>query len=248
MKVRANAPVFFNPNTDWGPQVLLVNLTLRQPTGGPVVALAIGDNDLYTVPAGRRAVIMSGTGYNTTGVSVNVYPTLKVGGTTYRLSGNTSIGALSGGAITTNFIYEPGDIIGANASGVGINYDAVIVEFDETSPVKTARVLDTINGVSTIYTLPAGKVAYPLSNNISTAAATVNYCGTTGTPTLDFHLVPSGGVTNGGNQLTSASAVVANQRTNPSFNAALRTAGDSITVNSTGVGAIVFVHISEFPA
>ena len=248
MKLNARAPVFFNPNTDWGPQVQLINLTMQRAVGGPVVALAVGDNDLYTVPANRKAMVMVGTADNTTGAPINVYPTIKVAGTTYRIGTTVSVGATSSTGVTHNFIHEPGDVIGCNAAAIGVNYSITIIEFDSSSPVKTARVLDTINGDSTIYTLPAGKVAYALTNSINTGGGNVNYCGTTGAPNIAIHLVASGGVANAGNQVLATTAVVAVTRSNPSFNGALRTAGETFQVKANGPGAIVFIHVSEWPA
>lgn len=209
-----------------------------------VTALASGNNDLYTVGANKRAVVSSATCYNSNASSRTLYATLKVSATTYRLTADTVLATVTSVAISHNFIFEAGDVIGINASGVGVNAALQIIEFDNTSPALTARILDSSNATVALYTCPANKHAYPLNNTMVFGGGVVNYCGTTGTPTLTFYVGSGGAAASSANQLTQANVVTTNTRANPSFNAILN-ATDKIWCQGTATGAIVFIHLVE---
>src|SRR5438270_13421936 len=67
----------------------LTGLAMRDPT----LALASGNNDLYTAPAGKRALVRSGVAYNSSGGAISFYHLLKSGGNYYQLSAPFSLAA-----------------------------------------------------------------------------------------------------------------------------------------------------------
>jgi hypothetical protein len=224
-----------------------ISLALLTGVTPPVVALANGNNDLYTVPTGKRALILFSACFNTTGGNLNVYHTIKVAGTTYRIGSTTLVNLGTLGSPQAGFCFDAGDIFGINTDGAGIQASTTIYEFDATSSyLKGARILDTINGDSTLYTCPANKRAHLLLNTGLWGAGHLSYCGTSGTPNLTPYLVPSGGAKGASNQIgptTTVSALVRNQFLVP----CVLSPGDAIVVNSNAAGALICANIQEIP-
>lgn len=202
------------------------------------VTFGTGDNDVYTVPAGRKAIVVGIAFWNISGTSPNVVGKMKVSGTYYRATATTAI--TSGTATTIRGIIplEAGDAFNLNFSaGITCNVILSIIEFDAVSPVTIARLLGTlINGDNTLYTCPAGYTACPLtlldiSKSGSTGVGTYVYENESGgTLTLVTNIVASGGSASANNKIGSNSASN-NAVTSPSIPFSLE-AGDFISINS----------------
>jgi hypothetical protein len=230
-------------------------------TGGATIS-ASGSNNIYTVPAGRRAIILSGMFVNNTTNATNAYTEVNKGGlgvyyplnsvvatgTTHLLQANSTT-SISHFAI----ILEAGDILSINLSGANQHfYYGNIVEFDATSNFKSAWLLNPAGGgaVTPIYTVPAGKTAQIMSNfvydesNINTSGAygtalmVQNQTGSNVTYQIVY--TPSGGSPQSFSPAAQSFSTGIGGST-PSlvggFAKMTMAAGDSISINTTYVGA-----------
>jgi hypothetical protein len=127
--------------------------------------LATGNTDLYTVPAGKRLLVMAGGGVNTSAASVTWYAEIKTGGAYFM--GFINPAAVAAGANTaatsSAFIFEAGESFSVNTTGPGLNVFFAAVQFDNTSPFFMARKVGLVTGPNTIYTVPAGHSAIVLA-------------------------------------------------------------------------------------
>jgi hypothetical protein len=117
--------------------------------------------DLYTVPAGKRAVISVSMHHNTNAAACTIQQMLKAASVYYPLGGQVSVAA---GGINSNgsflYVFEAGESWAITTSVSGLNLWGRIVEFDNDAPLKSGRVLTLLNGDNLLYTAPAGKTVY----------------------------------------------------------------------------------------
>lgn len=202
------------------------------------VSFGTGDNDVYTCPTGRKAIVTSMEFWNTSGTSPNVIGKAKISGTYYRKTATTAITSGTSTVIRGIIPLAAGDKLNLNFStGIACNVAVAILEFDANSPVVFARIAGTmINGDNTLYTCPAGYTAKPLALlDFSAAGSTgvgsfvfANDSG--GSLTLVTNIVPSGGSVSSSNKFGSSSASN-NAVTSPSLSFSLE-AGDFISINT----------------
>lgn len=139
-----------------------------------VFLLGIGNNDLYTVPVGRTAVIGGGALSNTGLVTdFTAYVEVKHNGTYYRAS--TSLTLSNNEAATLNTMLNPlvldaGDTLSANVITTAGGYAVfTIIEFSSSkSAIVPAHIFGTTTGDNTLYTCPVGKTAFPIAINPTT--------------------------------------------------------------------------------
>jgi len=161
-----------------------------------------GNNDLYTVAAGKRAFVASSRILLTGGA---VYFALKRSGVYYPLSIATSIG-VSNGVVAAGFVFEAGDIIAFNHSTAdAINYNLGIVTFDAPASgprgLKTYTELAPINGNSTLCTVAASCVMQFPNMGVQggvaigggSASVAFVYNGSGSARNYGGYIVPSGG-------------------------------------------------------
>lgn len=164
-------------------------------------ALQIGNNDIYTVPNGRNALILGGRLWNESGGNVTAFPEIKHGGTYYRVGNSTaSIANGAGAAMLTagaGIVLSAGDSFAINAAttsgAIGI-YS--ITEFSDQSRLKPAYIFGSSNGDNTLYVTPVGKTAVPTSfaAPLGTNQATFPFgTASVGTGTVTCKLIQSGG-------------------------------------------------------
>jgi hypothetical protein len=229
-------------------------------TGGAAISTS-GSNNIYTVPSGRRAVILSGMIANNTTTATTAYTEVNKGGLGTYYSLNSSVTTGAGHALTAfsttsitqyAIILEAGDILSINLSGANQHfYYGNIVEFDATSNFKSAWLLNPIGGgaVTPIYTVPAGKTAQILSNFVfdESSIATAGAYGTaltfqnltSGTVTYQIVYTPSGGTAqtfSPTGQTISAAAAGAAPILVTGFAKMTMSAGDSIGINTSYAG------------
>jgi hypothetical protein len=199
--------------------------------------MPVGNNVLYTVPAGKKALLFNTSTrfHNNNAVSmVGHKPAILSGGVYYPIStwGNATVGQYSL-ASGTSFCLEAGEsmvevIDGANGFTVGY----ILMEFDDTAPMRTVRVENLALGNNTIYTCPAGKTATGVSSTWrETAPATslANYSGASRTYIPYF--VPNGLAADATTQMLAATALSDKTITNYTCSSNMEE-GDSIVINT----------------
>ncbi|CAB4137657.1 hypothetical protein UFOVP326_48 [uncultured Caudovirales phage] len=224
---------------------------------GRVATTVAGDNDLYTVPAGRKAIpIQLLRVLNRTAGSVTFYASLKIGGTYYRLGGNGSVAASATGTIsyTVTPVLVEGQGVAVNDSVGDNTVGAGFIEFDAATPIASVVVVNP-PASSTIYTVPAGKSAQILNLVIdaagggggSTHLAHTNQSG--GSVTRTVWSVPSGGAAANGNLVTNvAGQSAATQAVSVNTLVPSMAAGDFIRVDlsDTTAGQVLILNYREF--
>ena len=224
-------------------------------------AAVVGHNDLYTVPAGRKALFFDAWITNLTAVPIGWYPELRIGDTYYRLG---SIAAenpagighnySSSGIRTIPILLNAGETFGINSDTSNAVFWAHIIEFDATSPLARA---DIGTGTSpwvagdNIFpiTIPPGATigfgvpGYGTSNNpgynitgialINGSASFITYTGP--------YMVPAGGtkssVPGGANQFGGTNTLISNGGAFFKYFPGGLAPGDSIVINSSSAAA-----------
>lgn len=224
--------------------------------------IAIGTTDLYTAPAGKRAIVFPcyGANCNTTAVNVQMTPKIKSGGNYYAM-GQSSINITQGAAITTpnkngTFILEPGESASVTVATSAVNtFGYSIIEFDSTVSLKTSRVTAIAAANNTIYTCPANTLAFVLDINgqmaLGTQGGQVYYTNNSGgIVTRNWFMVNNGGATGAGNNVSGSSPI-----SNLTFDTGCLigltlSAGDTIVMsaNSATAGQVAWVNVLECPA
>lgn len=205
-----------------------------------------GNVDMYTCPAGKRACVTYITGYNNAGTTTTMYPILYVSGTYYRIGGAGNAATLSQGQVmnlsaptSVSIILEAGEKIGVNSTQAGMNLWANIVEFDNTAPIRSSKVVSLSNGNNTIYTCPTGKKAILLDPwiTVNFTLKKVFYFNNSGSSAnIIWYAVPNGGSPGSTNQLATETV---NSTTVSSRlgGGVMLNAGDSIVCNTNVASA-----------
>jgi len=211
--------------------------------------LPTGDNDLYTVPSGKRvAWIMCGV-LNISAGNIPCFATINIGGTYYRLT--STVTPSSGAAQVLSqigYIAEAGEKLSINTTTTnGLNVYARLIEFDDSCAVKTAKLTSLTGGADTVYTCPASTTALVLDSNMSWNTATltslyyVNSSG--GLRTVIWYVVKSGQSVGSGYQSTPSNAVSDVSRSIGAFGGCLG-AGDFIAIDSDAATATQMAWVS----
>lgn len=215
--------------------------------------LQVTTTNLYTVPAGRSALILSGIVFNSGGASVSYSLQIKVGATYYRICTPDVRGTqVASTCQPCTAMMVAGEVLAAVVTAnVGLNLSMTVIEFDELSPVKRGILTGIITGDNTLYTCPVGKTATILGLN-GQATVPFNYVGNTGlivsaggtSLTIRTNIVPSGGTPSAANQVSQPNIVSLNIRTQtgPTLMGSLA-AGDFINVNSNATDAAAFLQV-----
>lgn len=214
--------------------------------------LSTGHNDIYTVPAGRKALfqLANVSNMNPATGSVGVYLELKVSGSYYRIRNTTTVTTTTPATqfTATPIVLLAGESLSINcATNAGLNTWAQIIEFDAACPLTIAKKLAPSTGDNTVYTVPAGKMALIGLSLAAAAAAFGNDSG--GARTVKTNVVPSGGTVSTTNQQQATSSV-ANAGVGGLILGGSLSAGDFININvDTGDATCIFwVPIIEIAA
>jgi hypothetical protein len=210
------------------------------------ITTGTGDNDIFTVPAGKRATVQL-TIVNNTGGNLNEIPKVKSGGVYYQSGALVSRVNLTTSqyiAFNTFPILEENEIFSLNYSGPGVVVFGYAITFDNTEALKSPKILALTSGDQTIYTCPTGKKA--LVTNMSGAGNGPMrvYNGTAGLRTYTWNDVPSGGSVSAANRLYSPFTV--NTITLGSSQTTAcpgLSAGDFLSINSDSALAGQFAYI-----
>lgn len=217
----------------------LTNVSVVPITGNN---LAAGDIDLYTVPAGKRAII-SLAHFNTTVATITLFHEVKIAGVYYRINSNVTPSTLGNGAVSNGYIFEPGEIFAINTSALGMNVSGFAILFDVANTLKCVKLLNFIVGDNTVYTCPNGRIAYLAGFDAMFNTSGANPAGfllsnmTAGVVTVKLNLVRSGGVVAATNQMAQ-SALAINSTTGGALDTILLP-GDFLSVNVSANGKLM---------
>lgn len=237
---------------------LLTGCAFKRPHGSN---LPSGTTDLYTVPAGKRAMVHSLNWYNPTVNPILVKYLAKIGASYYGLSAfpqfahptiePNGAGPLDFISNNPGYIYEAGETLAVNTNNVGANVWANVLEYDASVAIFSAKLSTFVSGDNTLYTVPAGKSARILDNIFEPYARTTsrmftytNYSGVT--VLVDLFLVPDGDVPSTGNKLFPTWPVLNNEGTVLASPVCL-VDGDSIVVNTNmaNSGQFAWINVVE---
>jgi hypothetical protein len=175
--------------------------------------LSTGDTDLYTVPTGKKALLVgsSSRSYNPSVGSITFFAQIKVSGVYYRICSNFTLTTGTGGNGQFNFspmVLAAGEILAINtATTSGLNIWADVIEYDALDTrIVTGRVLGLANGDNTIYTVAAGKTAIRASI-VGGGNALCVANGSGASRNYTYYQVPSGGSKGTTNQMSPATAI-----------------------------------------
>jgi hypothetical protein len=220
------------------------------PRGIFLANIGTGVVDLYTAPAGKRAiVIISPLIFNTTpSTSISYSTGVKLAGATYqRLTGDQSVGGGNASTVSFSpFVLEPGEIYSITTNATGLNFAATILEFDATFPLFTTRLMGIAVGDNLLYTCPAGKVAVPIGVT-PWGGGSMSLVPTLGI-TYYPEIVPNGQVA--GVAFEMASSVPASVNTPVAKVVLALNAGDRYYLNSNAASATSFLFVTtlELPS
>ena len=247
-------------NNIFGPNGGL-NLTGFQYISAFQKGIAVGTTDLYTAPAGKRAIVFPcyGANANTSATNVSFTPKIKISGNYYNIGGVSTIA--QGAAIPTasrngTIILEPGESASVTIATSAVNtFGFPIIEFDSTIPLKTSKVTSVIAGNTTIYTCPSNTLAFVLDTNgqmaMGTQGGQLYYTNNSGgIRTRNWYMVNNGSSPGAGNNV-SGSAVISNTVFDVACLVGLSLgAGDTIVMSSNAATATQFcwVNVLECPA
>lgn len=215
-----------------------------------------GQNQLYTVPAGKRALI-NRIDCNSQG-SVTANCNFNNGGN-YFNGGGSQTGLTAGTPQnlikTIPLILDAGEILSVIlSSAVSVNVWPQIIEFDAIAPLKSGKFLNCASGNNLVYTCPAGKTMMALDAVLNHGGVSATGFGQLSSSTQLYWMyvpngqsvgptfrisntaTPSGGATTGGTMVQSATRF-------PSMNP-----GDMIYVNaSNALGGCAYFNYVEIP-
>lgn len=210
----------------------------------PAAALASGENDLYTVPTGKRATI-AGVITNISGGAVNQTDQIKNGGVYYKMNALVSRANNSQTAyIPFNSlpILEAGESFAFLTSGTGLNFAGYVIVFDTTESLSSPKILTLANGANALYTCPAGSVAYPM--NVAGSNALIRcFNDSGGARTYTLNVVASGGSPSTTNQINIPVSTADQVLLNNTIEAVGMNAGDFININTTAGTATQTAYI-----
>lgn len=199
--------------------------------------LASGTTDVYTVPTGKKALIIGISLHNQTGSTITYSFSAKISETYYRLSSNQSIASGTGQSSYNDICstcLNAGESLAITTDVAGLNLFVKILEFNSSAPIYTTRLLTLDAGNNTLYTCPSGKMAWLLASGggmsflnygtfywYNSTASAVNYT---------WYVVPNGQSPSTSNRIYGQASLSANSRS--VINAYINlNAGDSIVLN-----------------
>lgn len=162
-----------------------------------------GDNDIFTVPQGKRASFV-GVIVNQSGATCTIVQKLKINGNyvqvaaSVTVSNNANIGVI---AFNTTPIAEAGETISINFNQV-VQLFGYVIMFNFTDGVLSPKLTSLQTGDNILYQCPQGKYAF-LTNCANTGNAPIRTINNSGaTRTYKVNVVPSGGSPSSNNLLT----------------------------------------------
>jgi hypothetical protein len=219
---------------------------------------AAGDIDLYTVPAGKKAMVYEATYTNPTGnaFTVAAFAEYKSSGvyTQYDL---IATGATAGTVGTTVLLVPmlllAGESFSINTNNTGLSLWPLIVEFDATANVSVSRLSSFNVGDNTVLTLSSS--GFQTLSNVEGVGAgsplkgSLYYFNKSGTSrTIGWNAVPSGGSVANSNQIRNGASVSSPAVSLTTFYGGLK-AGDFLSINTDAntAGQVAWIIYQSLP-
>lgn len=124
------------------------------------LSLASGENDLGTPASGKRWLLLSAHAVNPTGGSITLTAKIKNASVYWPGGAGNAIGATSHGQILASLValpvFDNTDTLSIHASASGAAVEVSVLEFADTSALKSAKLWDLSTGHNTLYTCPSG--------------------------------------------------------------------------------------------
>ena len=217
--------------------------------------------DVYTCPANKRAIACEVTVFNNSGSTITngFYVAVKIGGVYYQTTAsNATAGNNAVTSRSSQYILEAGEILAVNIAQQPCNVWVGVMEFDNTSNLKSAKLTTFIAGDNTVYTVPVGKSAIVLPNTFTPCSGTVGtfFYGnlSIASRTIVFNLVPSGGSVGSTNVIATSASVGGGVVPSPNgsggtvftpgITGLTMSAGDFFSVNSDSNAAGQFAYVT----
>lgn len=175
---------------------------------------ASGDNDLYTVPANKLALVVDVLLTNPTGNSgpITALAEAKVAGVYHTfdfISNALAVGNFGKSQSMAPFLLHAGETFAVNTDRAGGSVWASIIEFDATANINDARLFSLASGDNTVFTVPSGKtvqfVGYPSALNLPQGGWIWYWNASLGIRTIKANVVPSGSSPSVNNQIFGGS-------------------------------------------
>lgn len=241
------------------PQIgnLTANPTYVPLVGANLVITGSGHNDIYTVPAGKKALIGANIfrTYNPSAGNISWFAEIKVSGTYYPISITSTLATgtgASGGLGTAAIVLNAGESLSINcATTAGLNVRGDAAEFDVSETrLATTRILGLVSGDQTLLTTPVGKTILPIITSaagVAIVAAVIVTNNSGGALNYYLNQVPSGGTVGATNQLYPVTSIA--DKSTSGFAVGTMRAGDFISVNSSSsnAGQIAWVTYYQIP-
>jgi len=166
---RARMPSDLNSN-------LSAHLVGARPRKLRSLSLSSGENELGSPPSGKRWLVQGAHGINPTGGSITLTAKIKHDGVYWPGFAGNAISAGSVGVVLASVVNLPVldsvDTLSIHASGAGASVVVFVLEFDEASPLKSAKLWSLSTNWNTLYTCPEGYRALTIG---SRASGTIPY-------------------------------------------------------------------------
>lgn len=221
--------------------------------------MASGDTDVYTVPAGKKALVVDLTYTNPTGSGVTIvcFVEYKSSGV-YTIYDQISAAGAVAGTIGTLALLAPmllvaGESFSINTNNVGLSVWPTILEFDAAAAIAVSRFTAFASGNNTAFTAPANGTQF--MGNVEGVGAgsplkgTLWYFNTSGTSrTLTYNLVPLSGSPANANQILAGFSASNNAILVKNYYGGFKT-GDfwNINTDSNASGQIAWVIYQSLP-
>jgi hypothetical protein len=215
------------------------------------LALGTGNTDLYTVPAGRKALLIDTVCTLVGGGTWTIFHQLKVGASYFKFGFAVSAQAAANGLSNSAapFLLNAGEsyAVNNNQTGTSTSIWPYIIEFDASAPIFRSSLGSFSAGNNTIFTVPAACTIslYGMPSGFALAMAGVLlYFNASGaTRTVSWNAVPNGGSPAAANLIQAATAVPDGTMNNAVFWGGLA-AGDFININTDAstAGQVAWVN------
>lgn len=209
--------------------------------------LPIGDTDIYTAPAGKRAAVGGCAVWNSSAGTITWFLEIKISAAYYRATINATTTTLNAAALSVGYVLEPGESLSVNTvTTAGLNVGCRVIEFASTLRLYSTKLTAPAAGANTLYTAPTGYnaiVSNPTFNPLGATGALVVCNSSGGSRTVNVNAVASGGSPATANQLSPSQGVTNNNCTSFNTGSNLGT-GDFLSVNTDANTATQFIYVT----
>lgn len=232
----------------------------------PVVrnlSLPAGDQVLYTVPTGKKALVVDVWVTNPTAGGITYFTKLTTPNGTFQIGAGKTEGAAgighnygSNGSNSIPIVMNAAEVLTINSSALGLSAWLSVIEFDASSALSRWDIQTWVNGNNVLYTHPAGKTVVfgsisgtAINNPVETMTgfAIFNASGSTRTY-VGPYIVPAAGSPTTSNQFGGSNALISGQGFFKFFPGGLAT-GDTIVITTSdanNTGQIAWINGMQF--